>query len=283
MALKRFSAYRGVGQTGLYLAKNAVHDPVDTGGRDAVGSAVSCSLKMLYDLLDEGELDMLGIGNRDFMTAFAGLENNGTVGEDGKAYPAFFAYQLNLVGLGTLVTYKAPAAAAWKAALEGECCRYCIFGLVKSAKVGTETIDVNNGAKKLLEQVQLMRCQIVEITASGNVALHSPREIGAVVVEIARGYGETNLNVDNLAYGVCIEQFTNLVEIRQTSAVICHKAWDTSLCTNAHDSLAVHIGGCQRLFDIHGLAGLHGHNGVCGMGRGWGGNVYCIDLRVVDE
>ena len=73
------------------------------------------------------------------------------------------------------------------------------------------------------------------------------------------------------------------MEIGQTAPVVGHDTWNVCLLTDAVDALTVNVAACQRLLDIDGLACLHGHDGVGGVGGRRGGNVDGVDVWVADE
>ena len=74
----------------LYLAEDAVHDPVDAGGADAVHGADAALLQVFYDVLYEGKLYVFGVLDAELLTALLGLQYNGFVCEDGEVQlPAF--------------------------------------------------------------------------------------------------------------------------------------------------------------------------------------------------
>ena len=238
---------------------------------------------MSYHLLDKGQLYMIGILDYDFLLTVACLKNDGVICKHREAYASLFSNQFYLVCLGTLMSNKAPTATSWESVLKSEGCRYRILGLIQSTSVSMKSGNVDNRPEEFLQQIQLVRSKIVEISSSGNITLYTPWQIGTIVVKVAWRGRETYLHIYNPAYHTFVYQAAYLIEVRKVSAIICHKARHASLCTDVHDSLTIHIRCSQRFFHIHRLACLHCHYGICGMRRGWGGNVYSIDLRVIDE
>ena len=166
----------------LYLSQNAVHDPIDTGGADAVGSADAALLQVLHNALDEGQLDVLGVLDAELLAPLLGAEQDGFVGEDGEAELSAVADELDAIGAGTLVTDEAPGAAAGESVGELESGAHGVLRLVESAAVAAEPACPDDGAEYLLEQVYLVRGEVVEIAAASNVPLYAPRQGGAVVV-----------------------------------------------------------------------------------------------------
>lgn len=80
---------------------------------------------------------------------------------------------------------KTPAAASRHAVLKGKRCGNCIFCLIQSATIGMETAYVDYRAEELLEEIYLVGGQIIEVSASSDIALYTPRQIGTVVVKVA--------------------------------------------------------------------------------------------------
>lgn len=95
-----------------YFAENAIHYPIDACGRDAGTCTFIKSLKVSYHLFYERQLDVCGIGDRNFLSALTGLQYNGRVGEYGKAYTSLLSDKFYLVCPGTLVSYETPTATA---------------------------------------------------------------------------------------------------------------------------------------------------------------------------
>ena len=95
--------------------------------------------------------------------------------------------------------------------------------------------------KHLLQEVYLVRCQVVEVSSAGNVALYAPRQVIAVVVEVARRHGKAYLGVDDVSYGPLSHQFLHFQEIRQIPPVVCHKTRHPRLLRNAVDALTVGV------------------------------------------
>lgn len=156
------------------LTQNTVHNPVDGCCGNTIRSACLKALQMPYHLLDERKLDMVGILDNDFLSSVACLKNDGVVCKHGEAYTPLFSNQFYLVGLGTFVSDKAPAAASRKAVLESEGSRYRVFCLIKPASVSVKSGNIDYWPEKFLKQVYLVRGKVVEISSSGNIALDTP-------------------------------------------------------------------------------------------------------------
>ena len=194
---------------------------------------------------------------------------------------ALVANYLDAVYARAVVAHKTPRAAARQVVVELEARAHAVFCLIQSAHVRAESFCPHNGAEEFLQQVYLVRREVVEIPAAGNVALHAPRQALAVVVEVARWHSEAHLHVYHLANGARGEQLLHLAEVGQLAAVVRHEAGHVRLLADAVDALAIQITAGERLLDIHRLAGFHGHDGIGGVRRRRCGDVYGVHLRVV--
>ena len=249
----------------LYLSQNAVHHPVDAGGTDAVGGADAALLQVFHDVLYEGQLDVLGVLYDELLPTSFVAQDDGFVGEDGEVQLASVADEFDAVGAGTLVADEAPRAAAGQAVGKLEGGADGVFRLIKSASVAAEAFCPDNGAKDFLKQVNLVGCEVVEVSSTCDVALHAPGEGCAVVVEVARRAGKAYLHRCHLADGTFLYEFLHFLEVRQIASVVGHEAWHMRLFADAVDALTVEIAACQRLLYVDRLSCLHGHDGIGGM------------------
>ena len=128
-----------------------------------------------------------------------------------------------------------------------------------------------------------MGCEVVEVATTSYITLHAPGKGGAVVVEQSWRTGEAYLYGCDFTDGSVLDELFHFLEIWQVAPVICHEAGNVCLFADAVDALAVDVAACQGLFDIDGLAGLHGHDGVGCVRGGWGGDVDGVDVGVADE
>ena len=193
------------------------------------------------------------------------MQGYGLVGEDGEADLPFVADKLDAVGACAVVRDEAPRAAARQPVGKLEGGANAVLCLVEPAAIGAETVGTHNRAEEFLQEVYLMRGKVVEVAAASNVALHTPRERGGIVVEVAWRTGKPDLHADDVAYGAALEQLLNLKEIGQVAAIVCHEAGDVCLLAHAVDTLAVVVAAGKGFLDVDGLAALHGHNGIGGM------------------
>ena len=160
-----------------------------------------------------------------------------------------------------------------------------VLHLVESSHVLAESLCLDDGSKPVLQQVYLMRCQIVEIaTSASHFGLESPRHfLAALVVEFAWRHRKTNLHRQDFPDFATHYNLPHSFEVGQVSAVESHKAWNACQFADAVHSQALLITGSQRLFDVGGFASFHGHHGKGGM-RGWGsGDIDSVHFRIVHQ
>ena len=115
--------------------------------------------------------------------------------------------------------------------------------------------------------------QVVKITATGNVGLHSPRTVGVVVVHVAGWLCEANLYIDDVSYFTLHDHFPYFLEIREVASVIGNEAGYPRFFGDSVDTGAIFVAGCHRLLDVNWFSCLHGHDGKGCMRGGWSGNV----------
>ena len=72
-----------------------------------------------------------------------------------------------------------------------------------------------------------MGCQVIEVAAARDIGDNAPGKVGAVVVQLLGRLGKTDLYVYEFAY--LRDQFLNLEEVGQITAVICNKAGNAGL------------------------------------------------------
>ena len=136
----------------------------------------------------------------------------------------------------------------------------------------------------MLQDVQLVRSQIIEVAATRNIRLQTPRQrVAGTVVEVARWHGELYLHIEDLSQRAVVDDLLHLLEVRKIATVIGHKTGHTGHLADAVDAQTILIARRQGLLDIARLMGPHGHDGECGMTRRWRGNIDGVDIRVVDE
>ena len=109
-----------------------------------------------------------------------------------------------------------------------------------------------------------MRGKVVEISASGNVGLYTPRHNSSrASVKFAGRLCQTNLYVDDLSYARY--QLLNLLEIGEIATVISYEAGNTHLLACFIDADAVFVSRSHGLLYVYRLAGFDGHDGIGGV------------------
>ena len=179
------------------------------------------------------------------------------------------------------MSHEAPASAARNSTLKEEARRERIFSLIKMRSVGRIAVRTGNHTKQILEQIYLMRSQVVEIAAARNIRLQSPRHfLAALKVEIARRNREAHLNIHHVTDGSALDNLLYLLEVRKITAIVSYEAGNTRLLADAVDADAVVVARCQRFLYIAGFARMHRHDGEDGMRRRWRGDVNSIHIGV---
>ena len=97
-------------------------------------------------------------------------------------------------------------------------------------------------SKYILQEIELMRSQVVEVASSGNVRLKSPRQVvGILIVKVSWRNRETYLDMYDCAYSSRIDDALYLLKIRQIASVVSHKARHPRNLAYAIDAGAVFI------------------------------------------
>ena len=128
-------------------------------------------LQMLADILNQRELHVRRIRHRKTLFAINGMQTNGLIVEDRERHRATVAYQIDTVLAGRLVSHKAPGTRARQAVFKLEAGTDGILSRIKTATIGTDASCLDNNAEEMLQQVELVGCQIIEIASAGNIWL----------------------------------------------------------------------------------------------------------------
>ena len=242
---------------------------------------------MLDHVLDQRILHVWRIRHRDLLVAITGLQADGVIIEDRETDLPLGADNLDTVLAGTLMGHIAPRARAGHTVLETETGTHGVLGLIISATISTDTPCLENHTEHILQQIELMGRHIIEIASAGNLRLQSPRQGRAVRdglgISGAQRLCIAYLHIQDLTYPATLDNLLHLLEIRQVTAVIGHKAGDARLLRNAVDTGAVIVTGRQGLLHVDRLARLHRHDGVGGM-AGWRrSHIDGIHVRIINE
>ena len=130
---------------------------------------------MFYNVLDKRILHVWRIGHGDLLIAIARLKADGLIVEHRETDLPLSSYYLYTVLAGTLMSHIAPRARARQTILERERGAHGILSIVESSTIGTDASSLEDNTKDILKEIELMGSHIVEITASGNLRLESPR------------------------------------------------------------------------------------------------------------
>ena len=129
-----------------------------------------------------------------------------------------------------------------------------------------------------------MRCKVIEITTTSNVWLQAPWKVFlAVIVEIAWWHRETYLHIGHITNNAIVYNLLNTLKIRKIATIIRYVAWHSGLFANAVHTCAILIAGSKRFLHIYWFASLHCHDGKSCMTTWWCSNIYCIDIRIINE
>ena len=221
---------------------------------------------MLYHISDDRQLNIRWIGNGDARSALASYQLDRLIGKDRERERTLVANHLNTVFLGTLMSHEAPTAARRNTTFEEETGRYRIFCIIKMRTVGRITMGTGDDSKEILQQVYLMRSQVVEISSTGNIRLQSPRHLLATLgVQITWRHRKTNLYIDDITYSTTFDNLLYFLKIRKITTVIGNKTWHPRLLADTVDTNTIAIACRQWFLDIYRFAGTHCHNGEGGM------------------
>lgn len=92
------------------------------------------------------------------------MEGNGIVGEDRKADHAFVSDDFDAVFTGGVMGHETPRTASHQAAVKLKAGTDGIFGLIEPATVALESAGFKDVSEDFLQEVYLMRGQVVEIS-----------------------------------------------------------------------------------------------------------------------
>ena len=266
------------------LAQHAVHYPI--GERRALRGAIAngLALQVLYHLLDDGQLHVGRVGDRDALLSVARRQPDRVVGVSGERQLAPLPRDCDEVLARAGMAHEAPRATAHHACLKPEAGGDGVLGLIEVHTVGAVAMGFHDGAEEELYQVELMGGQVVEVATARNVRLQPPWKIAAVlIVKVAGRHTEAYAHIEDLAQQMVVEDALHALEVGQVTTVVGHEAWHARLFRYAVDAYAVVIARSQGLLHVDRLSRPHGHDGKGGMRAGRSGNIYRVHVWVVDE
>ena len=126
---------------------------------------------MLYNILDKWKLYKGRVGYFYDFIAFTRVKFDGGIIKDGEPHGTAVADNLNTVFAGGVVGNETPGARTRQSVLKTEDSTYGVFCLVDITTVGAYSAGIENDAEHLLKEIELMRCQIVEIATACDIWL----------------------------------------------------------------------------------------------------------------
>ena len=108
-----------------------------------------------------------------------------------------------------------------------------------------------------------MRGKVIEVTATGNISLYTPRKIFTVVIQITWRLCKADLYVDDITDRTVLYHFFHFLKVGEIAAVICDETGNTRFLRNTVDTCTLLISDSHWFFNIGRLACFHSHNGVC--------------------
>ena len=132
-----------------------------------------------------------------------------------------------------------------------------------------------------------MGSHIVEVTASGNFRLKSPRQRCMVTNGLGIGSPKrlriTYLHIEYLTYPTTAHNIINFLEIWQIASIIGHKAGNACLLRDTVDTGTVVVTCRQGFLHIYRLTSLHRHDGISGMTGGRCSHIDGIHVRIINQ
>ena len=126
---------------------------------------------MLYNGFDDRQLHVWRIGYHDARFPIARHELYRVVVVHREREHSLLANHLYAVLLCALVAHEAPRAAARQSVLEVEARTYRVLRLVQMRTIRAVAMSTCDDAEYLLQQVELMRREVVEVARARNVGL----------------------------------------------------------------------------------------------------------------
>lgn len=226
------------------LPEHTIKHPVGRRSRHAGTVASSNALQMMDNVLYHRQLDVRRIRHLYNRTSLAIDENDWFVSEHGERERTLVTDNFDTVFLSTLMPNEAPTSTARNTTLKEEARRHGIFRLIEMGTVRRIAMCSGDDSEDVLQEVDLVRSQVVEVATTGDVGLQSPRHLlAALIVEVARWDRESNLYIDDVADTSTLDNLLYLLEVRQIAAIVGHEARNARLLAHTIDADAVIIAG----------------------------------------
>ena len=155
----------------LKFAEDAVHDPVCWCCTDGCGFAGGNASKVFYDGLDDGQLHVVRIFQGNFLFSAVGDKTDGSIIVNGKPQEPFVACDLNDIFLCVGCGDEVPETSAYQTILELETGADSVFCSIAMSTICMVTVGLDNDAKDVLQEVELVGSEVIEIASSRNVWL----------------------------------------------------------------------------------------------------------------
>ena len=129
-----------------------------------------------------------------------------------------------------------------------------------------KVVLIDNDAEILLQQVELMRSEVIEIASTRNLRMQSPRQvIGFGKIDVSWRTREPHLHIDDFPYHAIVDEFFHPFEIGQVTAIISDETRNARLFAHPVDARAVFITGSKGFLHVNGFSRLHAHDGIGGV------------------
>ena len=240
---------------------------------------------MLHHLLNQSHLHVRRVGYNNLFLSTLSVQHDRFIVKHREHNLTLRAHNRDSVPSSRFMRHETPRRTARQTIAETETCIERVLHLIQSRHVLAETLSLHNRTKPILQQVNLMRRKVIEITATTcHFRLQSPWHLpSALIVQFSRWHSKTNLHRQHIPNVSTHHNLLRLLEIGQVASVESDKARNSRQLADAVHPQTVLIACRQWLLDIGRLSRLHRHDGKGGV-RGWGsGDVHGSHIRVAHQ
>ena len=223
---------------------------------------------MFYHRLDNRQLHIRRVSHLYARHTVVQMKLNRRLVIDRKSQHALVAHYFYAFLLCTFMAHEAPRATTVQPVFKLKSRTHRVFYLVEAAPVSTVAMRTHDHAEHILQQIQLMRSQVIEIAASRHFRTQTPRAfsqgtlLAKIEINLTGRTREMNLHVKQFAQPTATDNLLHPLEIRKIPTVIGHETRHSRLFRNAVDAHTILIRSSQRLFHIHRFACPHRHDGI---------------------
>ena len=178
---------------------------------------------------------------------------------------------------------EAPHSRAGHARTEAERCRDGVRHVVESPAVAFAAPGVGDLPEQEIEDVERVRCEVVEIAFASDLPAQPPRKPGRIAVFGSFRAEQADFRRQRLPDGPSVEQFLDFEEIGQRPAVVGHEEFLPGFFRRCDHFEALGVVHCHRLLDVDGLPGFEGLHREFPVRAGRRGHVDDVHLRVGDQ